>query len=262
MENKKYIYPSLALIAVMTIMVASPSFASAAGNTSSGGANIQRGDMQGFGRKEGMRPGIFGTVTAVNGNTITISSKIPQKTGSTVNATTTTYTVDASNAKITKNNTTGTISSIAVNDIIIVEGTISGTNVTATAIRDGFIRNGVMNNMASSPITGNGQPVIEGTISAINGSTLNVTNNSNVSYTVDVTNAKLAQGPNTITVSGLATGDQVLIQGTFTGNSVTASSVIVQKAAAATAASSTTTETPRKGFFASIGSFFSHLFGF
>jgi len=89
-------------------------------------------------RSHMQRPAVMGIVSAISGNTLTVSGK--QGFGST--ATTTTYTVDATNAKITKNNTTGTIASIAVGDTVMVQGTISGTNVTATIIRDGKMLSG------------------------------------------------------------------------------------------------------------------------
>ena len=116
--------------------------------------------------------------------------------------------------------------------------------------------NGQPGTMPTSPITGNGQPVIAGTISAVSGDTLTVTNKSNVTYTVDATNAKIVQGQTTIAVSNLAVGDSVVVQGTVNGNSVTASSVIDQKV------STTGTTTQPRGFFGMIGSFFSHIFGF
>ena len=59
---------------------------------------------------------------------------------------------------------------------------------------------------------------------------MTVTNKSNVTYTVDATNAKIVQGQNTIAVSNVAVGDSVVVQGTVNGNSITASSVIDQKA--------------------------------
>jgi len=168
--------------------------------------------------------------------------------------------------RLQKNNVVGTISSIAVGDTIMAQGTLTGTNLVATTIRDGVMARktpGTNNGQPEakgqmpSPFTGNGQPVIAGTVSAVNGSVLTVTNKSNVTYTVDVTNAKIVQGQNTIAISGVVVGDSVIVQGTINGNSVTASSVIDQKA------TSTTTNAPKhQGFFGSIGSFFSHLFGF
>ncbi len=49
------------------------------------------------------------------------------------------YTVDATNAKIYKGSVTSTVavSDIAQGDTVMVQGTITGTNVAATVIRDG-----------------------------------------------------------------------------------------------------------------------------
>jgi hypothetical protein len=221
-----------------------------------------------------MKPGVFGTVTAVSGNIITVNSThrtgpkpaAGSTTTTTPVTTTVTYTVDASSATITKNNVAGNISSIVIGDTIMAQGTLTGTNLVATTVRDGAMTGRTPGAMGTngqpnqtSPIVGNGQPVIAGTVSALSGNTLTVTNKSNVTYTVDATNAKIVQGQNTITISNIVVGDSVVVQGTVNGNSVTASSVIDQKVSTPT---STTTTPQHKGFFGSIGSFFSHLFGF
>ena len=71
----------------------------------------------GRGGMMGMRPGVFGTVSAVNGTTITVSGRTGF--GSTTPAVT--YTVNASNATLKKNNATSTVSSIAVGDTVMVK---------------------------------------------------------------------------------------------------------------------------------------------
>ena len=98
------------------------------------------------------KPGVMGTVTAISGNTITVTSKqfsAHQWGGSgTAQAspttqptpTTITYTVDATNATVKKNAATSAVSSIAVGDMVMVQGTVSGTSVTATSIIDGMGR--------------------------------------------------------------------------------------------------------------------------
>jgi hypothetical protein len=242
----------------------------------------------------GMRPAVFGTVASIDGTSLTVTQGARPSFGTSTPAmATTTYSVDASNATVFKNNATSTISSVLVGDMVAVQGTVSGTDVTATTIRDGVVpgmmmghggmgamgsstgqrgpggyrnassTNGMSTGMQASPITGNGQPVIAGSISAINGNSLTITDKSNVSYTVDVTNAKIVEGQNTIAVSNLAVGDNVIIQGTVEGTSVTASSVIDQKApAAGSNPSSTTAPHNGGGIFGAIGGFFSHIFGF
>jgi hypothetical protein len=279
-NTKKYVSGFVGLAVLATLAVAVPAMAATtttAGTPSSAWAG-HAGGMHGT-----MKPGVFGTVSAVSGNIITVTSTHRMgprpTTGSLGSSTTgdatasttpisTTYTVDATNATITKNNVAGTIGSIAVGDTIMAQGTLTGTNLVATTVRDGVMtrtpgvngQSGKTPTPMTSPITGNGQPVIAGIISSISGNSVVITNKSNVTYTVDVTNAKIVQGQSTVTVSNLAVGDNVFIQGTINGNSVTASSVIDQKAPSTTTTGTTTTQS--KGFFGSIGSFFSHLFGF
>jgi hypothetical protein len=216
-----------------------------------GGPGMGKGNMR--------APG----VTTVSGNSLTLSS-ITGEFGS--KGTSTTYTVDATNATVMKNGTASTVSAIAVGDKVMVQGTVNGTSVTATTIRDGVMprveggeqmgQNGQGENQPAV-VTGNGQPVVGGKITAVSGNTLTITNSSNVTYTVDASNAKFS-GPNVASVSNVSVGDSVLVQGTVSGNAVTASSVIDQKAPGATTAG----KPAGKGFFGSIGSFFSHIFGF
>lgn len=75
-----------------------------------------------------------GIVTAINGNTLTISQNIRNKDNS---STTKIYTVDTSHALIIKQGATSSISGIAINDKIMVNGTIDGTTITAKIIHDG-----------------------------------------------------------------------------------------------------------------------------
>jgi hypothetical protein len=216
-----------------------------------------------------MRSGVSGTVTAVAGYTITVSGR--QSFGSTTPAVS--YTVNAANAAVRKNNATSTVSSILVGDMIFAQGTVTGTNVTATTIFDGVT--GRMGDKGSPgknsqdnpghatstpPFTGNGQPVIAGTVSAINGTTLTLTTASNVTYAVDASSAKVLQGQNAIALSGIAVGNTVLIQGTVNGTSVIASTIVDQHAPAS--ATPAQAKGQPRGFFGSIGQFFMHLFGF
>ncbi|MFZ1019601.1 MAG: DUF5666 domain-containing protein, partial [Minisyncoccia bacterium] len=264
MSNKKYVFGLMSLAVLASLAIAVPALAQTTppGNGSAmWGNHVGKGMM---GHPGMMKPGVFGTVTAINGNSLTVSGK--QGFGAT--ATTTNYTVDATNATVMKNNATSSVSAIAVGDTVMVAGTVSGVNVAATMIRDGVMTRGTKNPVGStpmnqiSPISGNGQPVVAGTVSGINGSSLTITNKSNASYTIDTSSAKIVQGQNTITISGITTGDMVFVQGTVNGNSIVATSVIDQKTPSATAnAIGTTTPPQSKGFFGSIGAFFSHLFG-
>jgi hypothetical protein len=75
-------------------------------------------------RGHGMH-GVVGTVTAVSGNTVTLTGNNG-----------TTYTVDASSAQISKV-VTLSVGDIKVGDTVGVQGSVSGTSVTAKHIMDG-----------------------------------------------------------------------------------------------------------------------------
>ena len=76
--------------------------------------------------------GVFGNITAISGNTLTVQGKINSSTA---------YTVDATNARITINGATSTLSALAVSDQISVRGTPNGTNqITAKTIAKGNMR--------------------------------------------------------------------------------------------------------------------------
>ncbi len=267
--NKKFkniAYTLITLATVLTLASAVPAFA----------ADYQKG-MMGNVNRPIMKPVVYGVVTAISGNIITINGKqeLNLKANSTAS---TTFIVDATNAKVIKNNATSTISGILVGDTIRVQGTITGTNVIATVIHDGVGARGLgnirINDIGTSTFKGTGEPVVAGTVSAINGNSLSITNKGNVSYVVDTTNAKITQGQNTITISNVAVGDMVYVQGTVNGSAVIATSVIDQGKGGAGAGmmrwnngdqeNNNKQNTPqiRKGFFGGMGAWFSQMFGF
>ncbi|HTP57197.1 MAG TPA: DUF5666 domain-containing protein [Candidatus Paceibacterota bacterium] len=211
-----------------------------------------------MGRGPGQNRGVVGTVASVNGTTLTVTGRAPK------NGTATTYTVDASGATVTKNGASSTVSAIAVGDTVMVQGTVNGTSVTATTIRDGMPAKKPQGT-PNPVIQGNGEPVVAGSVTAISGSTLTIANKSNITYTIDASGATVVVKGASSSVSNVAVGDDVIVQGTVNGTSVVASSVIDQGGAAPTAT------TPWNhggapglhfGFFQGIGSFFKHLFGF
>jgi hypothetical protein len=220
--------------------------------------------------------GIGGTVIAINGTSLTVTSRgFVGRGATTTPATTTTYTVDASNAIVLKNNATSTVSAIAVNDTVFVQGTITGTNVVATKVLDGRVPGNMLihgNNpggprMPVGSITpqfqGNGQPIVGGTVSMITGNTITITNSGNTTYSVDATNAKIEKrGVATSTISNIAVGDHLLVQGAVNGTAITATTIIDQPVMVTITASTTSKEGSSHGVLGSIGSFFTHLFGF
>ncbi len=269
-----------------------PAFAASAPSAQSSGAWVAAGHG---GMRGGMAPGVSGTVSEVNGNILTVTATarptrpMPEQASTGVSTPTvvagTVYTVDASNAKIYKGSATTTVSvsDIVKGDTVMVQGTVSGTNVVATVIRDGV--NGMMGGQPGMPgkgfghgasstpsttpiIQGNGEPVVGGTVTAASGTTLTVTNASNVTYTINAAGATVVVKGASSTLANVAVGDTIIVQGTVNGNSVTASSIIDQ-GTKATNASSTNGQSHEGGigaglggFFGAIGGFFQHLFGF
>lgn len=216
------------------------------------------------------RPVVTGTVTTISGNTLTVTAKGWQR-GNKAAPTSTVYTVDTTNATITKGSATSTVSTILVGDTVMIKGTITGTNVVATTIRDSVMRSigkmpeGKPDVNSRTPLTlpaGNGQPVVGGNVTAISGNSITVVNSSNVTYTIDVATAKvMKKGVTTATLSNMAVGDSVIVQGAVNGTSVAASAILDQGTLPSSTSTSTTPE-KRGGIMSSIGGFFSHLFGF
>src|SRR5581483_4384581 len=134
MINKK-ILSGIALGTVLSLALAVPAFAQTNVNTnvSLWGRIRSKISMTLHGRGSMMRPVVTGTVTAVSGNTLTVSGR--SKGERDENSSAVTFTVDASSATIMKANATTTVSGISVGDVVMISGTVNGTNVTATTIR-------------------------------------------------------------------------------------------------------------------------------
>ena len=215
MNTKKYISLIVALATFGSLALAVPVFAQ--GQTNQPGA--QNGGRFGRGMMNGT-PNIVGKVTAISGNTITVSSTNKDESSTT---TTKTFTVDATNAKITKNNTTGTIASITVGDTVAVQGTVSGTNVVAVNIRDGVV--------GQEQRDENGMG-INGTVASISGTTLTVTSKAKpnggtaITYTVNASSATVTKNGVSSSVSSIAVGDTVRVKGTVSGTNVTAKTIM------------------------------------
>lgn len=284
--NKKYLSIAVGTATGMAMIV--PTFAQtpAPTNTNQGHMmrqNHQQNDATGktdnrgsFGNNSQMmiRPTVIGTVTSISGNTITLSGHQTKDKGD-PSLPASTFTVDATKATIYKNRATTTLSSIISGDTLNVEGALTGTTIVATTIHNsammggnrGGRQGGMMgNNLATQAMVqlqGNGLPIVAGTISAINGNTITLTNKSNVTYTVDVTSAKIMVKNAVATVSSIAIGDTVIVQGTVQGNAITASTLIDEGTSKVIATSGQPSGTTKaQGFLGGLGGFFSHMFGF
>jgi hypothetical protein len=164
------------------------------------------------------KPAVRGTVTAISGSTITLKD----------GKTNTSYTIDASNAKITKHEakvatesptapTTITVGEIALGDTLTVQGTVTGTNVTATTIADG-----IGGSRGETKGRGSG---VTGKVTSVNGTTLTVVGDNGTTYTVDASSGVFTK-MQTIAVTDISVGDTVGIQGTVSGTSVVATHIV------------------------------------
>jgi len=138
MNTRKITSISTGLALALTIAI--PAFAKTGTPMHTPPVHTAPAHMQGQGRPGNMasssmvRQGLMGTVTAVSGNTISLSGRQGFGTSTTV----TNYSVDATNATIRNRNASSTVSSINVGDRIFVQGKITGTNVVANIIFAGL----------------------------------------------------------------------------------------------------------------------------
>jgi hypothetical protein len=170
-------------------------------------------------RTMGERPAVVGKITAISGTTLTVSSAGMRGDSSSA----TTYTVDASAAKIVKGSvgaapSEATVSSLAVGDTVAVDGTLSGTSVVATKVMDGFRGPGFMRGR------GPGQGTI-GTVTAINGSTITLSGKDGATYTIDASAAKIGK-MTTISAADIKIGDILGVHGTTSGTAITAQDIM------------------------------------
>lgn len=168
-------------------------------------------------------PAAAGSVTAVSGNTITVTDK----------RTNTTYTVDTSGATIQKFTpptagttpttkpapVTITVSQIQVGDNVSIQGTVSGTNITATKVLDGLMGFG---GGFRGPRGSHGAM---GTVSSINGNTITLTGKNGTTYTVNAGSATVKKVSDS-SVGSIAVGDTLSVNGSTSGNSITAKNIV------------------------------------
>jgi hypothetical protein len=181
------------------------------------------------GFKRGTPPAAMGAVTAVSGNTITVTDK-KSGTSYTVNAGSATiekFTAPAAGAPSTSSGpaarpapTTISVSGIAVGDNVIVTGTVSGTTITATKILDGMMMGGFGGFRGRGGQRGQG-----GTVSAINGNTITLTGKNGTTYTIDASSATVKK-VSASSVADIAVGDTLMVNGTTSGTTITAKNII------------------------------------
>lgn len=211
-------FATLAIIAAVGVTAGITSVATAQVGTANANAPLtQVGSMMG-GSHRGQ--GIGGTVSSVNGTTIVVLGRDG-----------TSYTVDASSAAFRKGPSTSgntpstiTIADIKVGDTVSVRGTVTGTSVVATDVMDGIPSMGQGRGAGMMGNGGMGHGV-HGTVSAINGTTITLTNADGTSYTVDASTAGITK-VSTVPLSDIHVGDTLGVEGTISGTKVVAGHIM------------------------------------
>jgi len=271
-KNILFLLVAVGVFGILGVSVVS-AHAQAPGSNGGYGGGYMNNRGAGNGRTgTGQMPGVAGKVTSVDvtNNAITVQG---------MRNSTTSYNVNVSGAVITKNNATTTISAISVGDTVMVRGTVNGTSVAATSVRDGAFGSGMgrsWNGSSTRPtgtFPGNrgfhmpsgtlpyasgtrpmASPSIAGTIASVNGSSLTVTGNNGTTYTVDASNATLVKkGSSTSSISGINVGDNVQIEGNVSGTAITATAIFDNV---------TQNSSSGSGFMGAIKNFLSNLFHF
>lgn len=219
MIKKKLVIPLLAVAMLAGGAIGFAGMVSAQTVTTTSAATTSTAPPQGGPGRQGGDPGIHGTVTSITGTDITLTEE------SRDSSTTTTFSVDASGAVVMKDGASSTLSAIAVGDKIGVQGTVSGTSVTATTIEDGR-PNGAGGKGPGGDRGGKGGPGgaggphVEGYVSAINGNTITLTE------TIDASGATITKDGVSSTLSNIAVGDKIMADGTANGSSLTATHIM------------------------------------
>lgn len=153
---------------------------------------------------------VAGTVSAVNGSSLTLMAKNG-----------TTYTVNGTDATVTNNaNASASFSSIRVGDQLVVRGTLSGSTITADKVADG--------GLASRTFLSALGLQAGGTVTSVNGSTLTIKpygTKATTTITTDASTIYRLNG-NTASSSALTVGSKVFVNGTTTSDTSIAASII------------------------------------
>jgi hypothetical protein len=227
MQKKQVIFISSGLAMLALVLIAAPTLASTTKNF----ANDKgfAGKIASFSHQKAgsIKPAAIGKISAISGSILTIAEKDK------------TYSVDASAAKITKgmgkNAEALTLADLTVGEMIFASGTVSGTNVAATAIS-------VMDIPANGAVGQRGDfdqnRGVSGKVTAVNGSSFTIERNGwekratttkqAVSFTVNTTNSTVfKKDSQSATLNDVATGEMVMVSGTIdtTSSTVAANTV-------------------------------------
>ena len=186
------------------------------------GTATSTGGPASIGTRQFAPPAAAGNVTAISGNTITITDK---RTGAS-------YAIDASSATIEKFSAPSTpgakptpqnisVSDIKVGDNLIVQGVLTGSSIKAANILDGKLTLGGRWR-GKSMMAGRGT---SGKVTAINGSTAAIMANNGETYTVNLGSATISKLTQ-INSGEIQVGDTLHVQGNASGSTITAQHVL------------------------------------
>jgi hypothetical protein len=131
------------------------------------------------------------------------------------------------------------VDDISKGDHLVVIGTTSGAKVVATRIVDRGTATDAFTGPGGGPpsgvngpsggfggnIGGGGFAPVTGTVTAVDGSTVTLATSSGTTVTVTASSTTAVEIDKTITVSQLKTGEQVVVSGTTSGSTVTATRI-------------------------------------
>ena len=156
------------------------------------------------------------------------------------NRTGTSTTVKTTTSTVVTTSATGTVADIAKGDHLVVIGTTSGSTVAATRIVDrgtatdsfggpgaGGPPDGLNapSGAAAGNFGGSGFEPVTGTVTAVDGTTVTMTTTGGTTVKVTTSSTTAVEVDKTITVSQLKTGEQVVVTGTTSGTTVTATRI-------------------------------------
>ena len=152
---------------------------------------------------------VTGILQSISGDILTVSPK---------NASTTVYTVDATNAKLIRRyGATMQLSDYQTGDTLAVSGIINGLNITAKTIRD------------QSQQQKNG--TFTGTVSSINGSSFALATKNRGDQTINTDSSSVFKenGQSSVSIGNVTVGENIIASGLWdsTANTVAASNVTI-----------------------------------
>ncbi len=215
------------VVGVNLLSGSSPSQAATPGSTNGSTATSTIAN----GAQPGPKRGVAGEITAINGSTITVSSMGRRPKGQANDSSSgsapakTTYTVTTTSKTTFSKVTDGTVSDLAKGDTVVVDGTNSNGTIAAKRIHQTNKLPDQSNNGASAPRKGAGGDHTLGTITAVSGSTVTISTTAGDTVKVTTTSDTKVSVIEKTSISDLAKGDMIRVQGTVSGTTVAATAV-------------------------------------